>query len=186
MKKPVLLLLPVFILACNRGGGDTQSATIQSDGSARTVRTGIEVGDRAPELVYASPDGENLSLSSLRGKVVLIDFWASWCAPCRRENPNLVKTYKQFRDKSFLNGEGFEIYGVSLDKDKRAWMDAIRADNLMWEYHVSDLKGAASEPGAIYNIMAIPANLLIDGDGIILAKNLRGEMLDDKLRALKK
>ena len=88
--------------------------------------------------------------------------------------------------KSFINGEGFEIFGVSLDKDKSAWMEAIRADNLIWEYHVSDLKGTASEPGAIYHIMAIPANLLIDGDGIILAKNLRGEMLADKLNALKK
>ena len=186
MRNLFLFLIPVVLISCGSGNGETRKNFQHASTADTQIKTGIEIGQRAPELVFKSPSGENLSLSSLRGKMVLIDFWASWCSPCRRENPNLVKTYKRFMDKSFENGEGFSIYGVSLDKDRNAWINAIKSDGLVWEHNVSDLKGTASEPAAIYGIMAIPANLLIDGDGIIVAKNLRGEMLAEKLNALKK
>ena len=184
MKRLLYLLFAIVLFACNSNSNSKDDGNQGSSSVKSEVKVGIEIGDRAPELVVKSPEGENISLSSLRGQVVLIDFWASWCSPCRRENPNLVKTYKQYHDKSFTIGEGFAIYGVSLDKDREAWIKAIESDGLLWENQVSDLKGTASEPAAIYGIMAIPSSFLIDGEGVIIAKNLRGEMLDDKLNAL--
>ncbi len=150
------------------------------------VETGIHIGQRAPELVFESPAGEKIALSSLRGKMVLIDFWAAWCPPCRRENPNLVKTYHQYKDKEFVNGSGFTIYSVSLDRSKEDWTAAIEKDSLEWESHVSDLKGRQSAPAVEYEVTSIPVNFLIDGNGIILAVGLRGHYLDDKLKELLK
>ena len=135
----------------------------------------VDVGSVAPEISYPSPDGKVLSLSSLRGKYVLIDFWASWCSPCRRENPNLVSNYKRF------NKEGFEIFQVSLDKTKDAWIKAIKKDNLMWPYHVSDLKYWDSEPARQYNVRSIPSNFLLNPEGKVIARDLRGVALGKKL-----
>lgn len=143
---------------------------------------GLAIGQKAPELAFNNPEGKEIKLSSLKGKVVLIDFWASWCGPCRKENPEVVKVYNQFKDKTFKNGKGFTVYGVSLDKNADAWKKAIEKDNLVWETHVSDLKGWSAEGAQIYGVSAIPTNYLIDGEGTIIAKNLRGSDLEKALK----
>jgi len=147
-------------------------------------KVGLEVGNKAPELVYNNPEGKPVSLSSLKGKMVLIDFWASWCRPCRMENPTVVKAYNEYKDLKFKSGKGFTVYGVSLDRDKDAWIKAIKADNLTWDSHVSDLLQWKSEGAAIYGVRSIPSNVLIDGEGIIIAKNLRGQNLMITLESL--
>jgi thiol-disulfide isomerase/thioredoxin len=148
--------------------------------------TGTQVGQIAPEISNTTPNGKQLSLSVLKGKLVLIDFWASWCRPCRYENPNIVKAYNKFKDKDFVNGKGFTIYSVSLDKNKKSWIQAIKDDNLTWEYHVSDLKGWYSMPAQKYGVRSIPSNFLIDENGKIVAKNLRGPKLESVLEQLLK
>lgn len=138
----------------------------------------VIIGNEATELSYPSPTDANISLSSLRGKIVLIDFWASWCKPCRIENPNVVKLYNKYKDK------GFTVYSVSLDKDKARWVNAIKQDGLIWDNHVSDLKGWQSEAALKYGVKGIPYTVLIDKDGKILATNLRGPYLEQKLEQI--
>lgn len=135
----------------------------------------LAIGAVAPEIKLKQPDGTELALSSLRGKVVLIDFWASWCGPCRRENPFNRKMYNDFKDK------GFEILGVSLDNEAGRWKSAIAADSLTWK-HVSDLGGWQSAPAKLYQVSSIPATYLLDKEGKIIAKGLRGENLYAKLQ----
>ena len=137
------------------------------------------VGTLLPDFTQPDTSGKPISLSSLRGKYVLIDFWASWCGPCRQENPNVVEAFNKFKNKNFT------ILGVSLDKAKPAWEEAIRLDNLTW-MHVSDLQGWSNAVAQQYQIYQIPQNILIDPEGKIVAKNLRGNQLDRKLmRVLK-
>jgi len=180
-----IILATIFLLSCGAKGIKGK----HSEDPAKAhdeVETGIHIGQRAPELVFESPAGEKISLSSLRGQMVLIDFWAAWCGPCRRENPNLVNTYHQYMDKEFVNGSGFTVYSVSLDRSKESWVAAIEKDSLEWKSHVSDLKGWQSAPAVEYEVTSIPVNFLIDGNGIILAVGLRGHYLDDKLKELLK
>jgi peroxiredoxin len=134
----------------------------------------VAIGKVAPDFTMNDPDGNPVTLSSLRGNYVLVDFWASWCGPCRRENPNVVAAYKKFHDK------GFEILGVSLDREKESWLNAIKADNLTWK-HVSDLQYWNNAASQQYGVMAIPANVLLDKDGIIIGRDLRGDDLIKKL-----
>jgi thiol-disulfide isomerase/thioredoxin len=137
----------------------------------------LEVGELAPDIDLPQPNGVNLKLSSLRGKIVLIDFWASWCGPCRAEFPNVKRIYAKYRDK------GFEIYGVSLDKDAPSWNNSISSLGLTWK-HVSDLKYWSAAPAKTYKVTGIPYTVLVGKDGKILAKNLRGEELERKLEEL--
>ncbi len=132
------------------------------------------IGQTAPDISLYSPEGKEIALSSFRGKIVLVDFWASWCGPCRKEMPNVVKAYAKFKDK------GFEIFGVSLDKESERWVEAIAKDGITWP-QVSDLKQWESNVVKLYNIQGIPYTVLLDREGKILAKNLRGEELEQKL-----
>ena len=165
----------------NEGGIKEEISSVNTE-----VSVGLNIGNIAPDIEYTSPDGKTIKLSSLRGKLVLIDFWASWCPPCRLENPNLVKSYEHYMDSAFKSGKGFTVYSVSLDQDKNGWIGAIKSDNLSWKNHVSDLKGWKSEAARLYEIEAIPSNFLIDSNGIIIATNLRGAALDAKLNKLLK
>ena len=135
----------------------------------------VQIGKVAPEFSLPDTAGVSVSLSDFRGKYVLLDFWASWCPPCRRENPNVVKAFNEYKDKNFT------IVGISLDKDKSKWMKAIADDNLAWT-HLSDLKYWDSEIPALYGVRGIPANVLLDPDGAIVAKNITGEDLHKKLK----
>ncbi|WP_400190848.1 redoxin domain-containing protein [Hymenobacter sp. B81] len=143
----------------------------------RARQQATAIGAVAPDIALSGTNGQPVALSSLRGKYVLIDFWASWCGPCRQENPNVVKLYQAYKSK------GFEIYGVSLDNSRDKWLKAIEADGLGWT-HVSDLKGWQSAAGQQYGIRSIPATVLLDPQGRIIAKNLRGEELEKKVAEL--
>jgi thiol-disulfide isomerase/thioredoxin len=129
--------------------------------------------DLAPEIQLKSPSGKTVSLSKLKGKLVLIDFWASWCGPCRQESPNVVEAYNKYRKRKFTNGNGFEVFSVSLDKDENAWKNAIKADKFNWKNHGIDKGGVAA---GTYGVASIPSGFLIDGEGNILAQGekLRG------------
>lgn len=135
-------------------------------------------GMDAPDIELPDPDGNLRRLSDLRGHVVLIDFWASWCGPCRMENPNVVRLYNQY------HGKGFEIFSVSLDKSHDSWVKAINDDHLSWPNHVSDLKYWSSAAGRLYGISSIPSTVLVGPDGKILARNLRGRDLENKLKKI--
>lgn len=138
------------------------------------VLESVEVGKTAPDFTMNDPEGNPITLSSMRGKVVLIDFWASWCGPCRKENPNVVAAYKKYSPK------GFDIIGVSLDRDATSWKNAISDDNLTWT-HVSDLQYWNNAVSKKYGVMSIPSNVLLDVNGVIIARNLTGEDLTKKL-----
>ncbi len=137
----------------------------------------VQVGQPAPDFTMNDSLGNPVALSSLKGKYLLVDFWASWCSPCRAENPNVVKAYTQYKDK------GFDILGVSFDTDRNKWIKATKDDKLTWN-HVSDLAGWKNAAGKIYGINSIPANVLLDKDQVIIARNLRGEDLQKKLAEL--
>ena len=168
--KTYLMLAMTFALGiggATAGNGKTAVETVNQTPV-------IELNAMAPNFTAKNEKGKDISLSDFRGKYVLVDFWASWCGPCRRENPAVVAAYKAFKNKNFT------ILGVSLDKEQAAWEKAIKDDNLDWT-QVSDLKGWNSAPAALYGVRSIPSNFLIDPEGRIIAMNLRGESLEKKL-----
>jgi len=139
---------------------------------------GLEIGNNSPEISLPSPKGDTIRLSSLKGKMVLIDFWATWCSPCVQEQSDLKRLYARYKNSRFTNGNGFEIFGVSLDAKKPAWEGFVRKQNITW-IQVSDLKFWRSPVAKTYNIQELPYNLLIDANGVILGKNLHGADLEN-------
>ncbi|MEP7230963.1 MAG: TlpA disulfide reductase family protein [Ginsengibacter sp.] len=160
-------------------------AEVQASGLGQFANQQIQeskinpIGSTIKDFSQNDTTGKPVNISSLRGKYVLLDFWASWCRPCRMENPNVVAAYKKYHDKNFT------VLGISLDQAKPAWLNAIQMDGLTWN-HVSDLKGWSNEVAALFHVQSIPQNLLIDPNGKIIAKNLRGEILESKLEELLK
>jgi thiol-disulfide isomerase/thioredoxin len=159
------------------------STELQNSNVGKELAAMIEVGKKsmvgvaAADFAQPSPEGANISLSSFKGKYVLVDFWASWCGPCRAESPNLVKAYEQYKSK------GFEIYSVSMDDNKSKWLKAIKDDNYTWP-QAGDLKGWENAAASVYGVSGIPFNFLVDPSGVIVARNLRGEELEKKLKEL--
>lgn len=139
---------------------------------------GVALNSMAPNIVLQNPNGDTIQLKDLKGNYVLVDFWASWCGPCRQENPNVVRLYKQYHDK------GFEIFSVSLDTNKDQWLKAIKKDGLIWKNHGCDFGYWNSAPAQQYAVQSIPATFLLDKTGKVIAKNLRGEQLAQKLAEL--
>ncbi len=183
-----------FILSNRMGGMDAEELDKQFKNlgpNAQTSEPGqkiaeriknlsaVAVGQVAPDFTLNTPDGKPLSMHSIKGKVKIIDFWASWCCPCRGENPNVVKIYKEYHPK------GLEILGVSLDNNKEAWLKAIEEDKLTWK-HVSDLKGWANEAAQLYAVNGIPHMVVLDENNVIVAKNLRGDALKAKIAEMLK
>lgn len=144
---------------------------------AQYDNTKIEVGQKAPELEFQNPQGQTLKLSEINSKrVILLDFWASWCGPCRMANPSLVEFYNKYSKKKYKKAKkGFTIVSVSLDKAKEPWIQAIEKDKLIWPFHMSDLGGWQSKAAAIYGVMFVPQAFLIDANGVIIGKYQRAE-----------
>jgi len=151
---------------------------VKQEEEAKKIREASAPGHVAPAMNFKNPEGKVITLESLRGNYVLIDFWASWCGPCRRENPNVVKAFNKYKDS------GFTVFSVSLDRDKAKWIQAIEQDGLIWPNHVSDLKQWKSASVKLYGFRGIPHTILIDKEGVIIAKNLRGAALEAKLKEL--
>ena len=154
------------------------SAELKKNRKKMEASKPLSPGKEAQDIEMENPDGEIIKLSDYKGKVVLIDFWASWCGPCRKENPHVVKLYEKYKD------DGFDVFSVSLDKDKKRWVSAIEKDNLTWEAHVSDLKGWSNTAAKQYQVSSIPFTVLIDKEGKIINTRLRGEQLERTLQSI--
>jgi len=178
-----LSLYEKIVNALNESFGESptvKNIVLEFENNKRIIQAQqpLAPGNEAKEIALPNPEGDTLRLSDYRGKVVLIDFWASWCGPCRRENPNVVNVYNKYKDK------GFEVFSVSLDRTMDAWVKAIEQDNLTWEGHVSDLKFWQSEAAKAYGVSSIPFTVLIDEEGKIIGTNIRGPQLEIALKEI--
>lgn len=168
----------VFILLVSGISNDLAGQAVTSP------KTGIDVGNLAPNITMKDTNGNDLSLYDLKGSLVFISFWAAWCRPCRYENKALVEAFNTFKGKEFRNADGFRIFSVSLDKNRENWMAAIHRDGLAWSEHVSSLQGWESPVAKTYDITSIPANLLLNADGVIIAKNISIDQLNKMLETM--
>lgn len=143
-------------------------------------------GEIAPDFTSVTPTGESLSLSDLKGNYVLLDFWGSWCGPCRADNPKIVALYTEFKDKKFIDGDGFTVFSVGMETNKARWINAIQQDNLYWKNHVSEVKRLKSEVALQYKVREIPTKYLIHPEGYIIGVNMTFEemrqLLTDKVK----
>jgi thiol-disulfide isomerase/thioredoxin len=156
-------------------------------GQKKANLEGIEMGDKAPEIELPNVNGEDFKLSQLEGKLVLVNFWASWCAPCRKKSPEMIEIFEKYKDTDFEDGEsGFEIVNVSLDKNQVAWENSIEKDGIGAFMNVGDMKGWKSATAKTYNIRKIPSSVLLDGKGKIIALNMSTQDLNKKLKRMKK
>jgi len=157
-----------------------------ADPGSKSNSSYLTIGDTAPDIVLKNHKGSKKKLSKYQGKVVLVQFWASWCLPCRHFSDEWIEVYDKYRKEKFTRGKGFEIYSVSLDKDKKAWKKAIKQDGLPWKANTRDKKGWDSDYAFVYGIQSLPADFLLDENGNIIAKNVTPYELDNILRGMKK
>ena len=183
----VLLMTGITAISQNNNGNKPKRHVIKKihyyykNQPKDSIKEGVIVGCIAPDIISKNPDGKELKLSDLRGKLVLIQFWSANCTHCRHYNKELIKTYAKYKDKEFENGNGFEIFSVSLDTRRTLWLNAIEEDSLVWKYHVNDYQGWSTKLKTIFNFHKTPTTFLIDEDGIIIQKNAIGPGLNRRL-----